>query len=1139
MADERIEGVYTIRVEDGPALRAFERMNQQLTESRLTRQALQKQIKQDIAEERNLQAVQKATGTLTAEQSARLKDVQAALKAKNATVSEAIIVERGLGGQMREVSNRLSGLEEHQLRFRDKMAQATREALEQSGVLNQLGVRTDVLKNDIQELAAAYQRGEKSEKDFRTENERLQAELVQVSQRSDKLEKEVEELNREFKAGLIDQKAYREGLSRIEEETRRAGVATSGLSQKFDTFAKGQGAELKSTLSSLAMNYVGVGAAIYGVQRVLGSAMDAVLDFDQNLAKVSALGGEYAASIDALGDAAQRIGPKFGVGPAQAVESIEALAKAGVSASDILGGALEGALVLAASGTMDAGQAAEYASAAMTQFGLSGSDVTHVADLLSAAANKAMGEVSDFGNALKFIGPVAASNNIPLEEVVGTLALFAQNGILGEMAGTSLRGALSSLTSPSKEASKELARLGVVTEDGTNKLYDANGQFKGLANTAEVLREATKDLTDEERNAALGRIFGNQQLTAANILLKSGGDAVRQWTADVNDSGIAARIAADQQDSLRGSIAKMTAAWEGAVTSIVNGKGPIANAFKAATAGAAEFFNLITKYEQQVSGEIGFSKSMGVFVDGINAGRDAMSQLSKDSDAFDEIAKKYEQRVASLRNQKDAELQLQQAIDLRAQALARVDQLEARAATGEASPRLALEIAAAKATVLETQKLIEAQKSGAAAAAAQTKAQDELTASTEKATDATKAQKAEVQNVTGSIADLNAQIQDLTTKQAQSTSSEQFATYDAQIDQLTQKVKLLKGEITQEMFDIAQGGTERMDTRITRDIGTERSLPVDLAAEGLNPNDTELLKLSLEERTAIIEEWRLQQLQSSKDYNDQLAALDIEWKNGSIATEEEYNARRNTILQEQAMAEAEIFQQSAAAFGEFLGQAFTGQLKEAEDFRKAFLKILISMVRAQVNAALIGGQGTSFFMPDSVATFGAAGLARNAILAALANGLLSGLEGAIQGFAKGGHVGDGGIIGGSWGTPIRRANGDNVLITAKSGEAILNDEQQARVRRRTGMSIGELAGLPGSSTRPSAQMPRASDYFPLGYASGGTVGYPAVSLSSSQMGQSTMISELRAVRENPVWLSLTELDRAQGRMAATREVGQA
>jgi TP901 family phage tail tape measure protein len=109
----------------------------------------------------------------------------------------------------------------------------------------------------------------------------------------------------------------------------------------------------------------------------------------------------------------------------------------------------------------------------MTQFKLSGKDVPHIADLLAAGADKALGSVQDLGQGLKFVGPVAESMGISLEQTVGTLSLFAQNGILAEQAGTGLRGVLLSLTSPSKIASDEMKKYGI-------NLYDAKGKFIGI-----------------------------------------------------------------------------------------------------------------------------------------------------------------------------------------------------------------------------------------------------------------------------------------------------------------------------------------------------------------------------------------------------------------------------------------------------------------------------------------------------------------------------------------------------------------------------------------------------------------------------------------------------------------------------------
>ncbi len=44
----------------------------------------------------------------------------------------------------------------------------------------------------------------------------------------------------------------------------------------------------------------------------------------------------------------------------------------------------------------------------MTQFGLYGKDIPHIADLLAAGAGKAQGEVSDMAIALKQAGLVAS-----------------------------------------------------------------------------------------------------------------------------------------------------------------------------------------------------------------------------------------------------------------------------------------------------------------------------------------------------------------------------------------------------------------------------------------------------------------------------------------------------------------------------------------------------------------------------------------------------------------------------------------------------------------------------------------------------------------------------------------------------------
>lgn len=298
-------------------------------------------------------------------------------------------------------------------------------------------------------------------------------------------------------------------------------------------------------------------------------AVRAFANFDEAMSAVAASGEDARGSIDALREAAIDAGARTKFSATEAAAAIENLAKAGVSAKDILGGGLDGALNLAAAGGLDVAQAAEIAATAMNQFGLSGADVPHVADLLSAAAGKAMGSVADMGAAFKFVGPVASQLGVSMEQTAGTIALLAQNGVLGEQAGTSLRGILSSLTSPSKIASDTMAELGL-------NMYNASGEFIGLEGVAGALQTSLGGLSNAERDAALGRIFGNEQITAARILYAGGAEDVKKWTDAVDDQGFAAETAAIKMDNLKGDLEKLKGSLETALIGTGEGaNGPL------------------------------------------------------------------------------------------------------------------------------------------------------------------------------------------------------------------------------------------------------------------------------------------------------------------------------------------------------------------------------------------------------------------------------------------------------------------------------------------------------------------------------------------------------------------------------------
>lgn len=320
----------------------------------------------------------------------------------------------------------------------------------------------------------------------------------------------------------------------------------------------------KSALIASGMTAAGLAVAAFGVAAVKMAA-----DFDQQMSTVQANTGATSAQMDQLRAAAIEAGASTVYSATDSADAINDLGKAGMSVTDILTGGLSGALNLAASDGMAVGDAAEYMANALSMFHLKGSQASQVADTLAAGAGKAVGNVSDFGEALNNCGAQANSFGMNVQETTGVLALFAQNGTIGAEAGTQLNSMLMKLAAPSAEASNTMKELGI-------SAYDAQHHFVGMANFAGQLQKAEKGLTDEQRNQANATIFGSYAIKAANYLYEAGESGVNKWTKAVSESGYAAEQAAAKNNNLKGDLENLSGSMESLMISVGEGaQGPL------------------------------------------------------------------------------------------------------------------------------------------------------------------------------------------------------------------------------------------------------------------------------------------------------------------------------------------------------------------------------------------------------------------------------------------------------------------------------------------------------------------------------------------------------------------------------------
>ena len=382
----------------------------------------------------------------------------------------------------------------------------------------------------------------------------------------------------------------------------RMKAATADMAKSGAANMKAHGADWDKIGKASTVAGLAIGAAVvYSAKKYM--------DFEAAMSKVGAVANSTAKEQKALGEAAIKAGQDTVFSAMQAAEAEAELLKAGISVSDVLGGALTGSLNLAAAGQIGLAQSAEIAAQAMNIFNLEGADVGHIADVLTAGANKSAAGVDDLGMALQQSGLVAKQTGLSMEDTVGVLSAFADNALKGSDAGTSLKTMLQRLTPQSAEAQAQFDKLGI-------SAYDAQGNFVGLENFAGQLKSQLSGLTPEARNSALAVMFGSDAVRGANVLYEQGAEGIRKYVAAVDDQGAAARMAARQTDNLKGDLEQLKGTFESAFINAGSGSNGGLRSLVQSITGMVNGFNNLSPAAQSAAFQIAAVSAAALLVGG-------------------------------------------------------------------------------------------------------------------------------------------------------------------------------------------------------------------------------------------------------------------------------------------------------------------------------------------------------------------------------------------------------------------------------------------------------------------------------------------------------------------------------------------
>ena len=462
-------------------------------------------------------------------------------------------------------------------------------------------------KNRLETLKQASEQAAKTAGNYDAWKEAytpIQEEIVKTNEKMDKLKKSMKSME---ESGQIDTEEYKKLQTEVDQSSDKLKELKAQKKQVDDEFGQPISPE---GFDSLQREIVETEQKLKSLKETTGSA-------SANLAKVSAVSGEFGNKVKGVGQSLLPVtGALTGVGVASTVmannfndamsqaagaldkpmsemedlrqlaiqtgqdtvfsatdagNAITELAKGGLTEADIKAGALKTTMDLAASSGMDLGEAANVVVQAMGAFGLSANESAEAANALAGAAAASSTDVEPLTQALAQCSAGAKNAGWSIQETTAVLARFADAGIEGSDAGTSLKTMLQRLAAPTDSAATMIKQLGIQTRD-------SNGDLLGASEIAEELQNKLGGLDSASRDAALSTIFGSDAMRAATVMMDSGTEGIQKYINAANDQEAAQRLANSQMSDGSRAIEELKGSLETAAIQIGDTLAPIITA---------------------------------------------------------------------------------------------------------------------------------------------------------------------------------------------------------------------------------------------------------------------------------------------------------------------------------------------------------------------------------------------------------------------------------------------------------------------------------------------------------------------------------------------------------------------------------
>lgn len=306
-----------------------------------------------------------------------------------------------------------------------------------------------------------------------------------------------------------------------------------------------------SFASNSVKAFVGGFAGMAGVSFAFMDMTQRTMEFEKSLSGLKSLTGLGAEEMEYLKNAAIKLGSTSTQTASQVVEAYKLIGSQQpelLKNKEALNEVTKQAIVLAEAAGMDVPSAAKALSGSINQMGESASVAGEYVNILAAASQTGSADIGYLSKAIEKSGGAASSVGIRYNELVAAIEAIAPKITEASEAGTNLRNIFLILESSSDK----------------NLKPSVVGLSKALDNLAAKNLDATQ----------MTKLFGRESVTAA-LALVNAKDQYNDYVRAITGTNTAIEQQRINNDNLAGSIKALSSEWEGFILTLNKSNGQL------------------------------------------------------------------------------------------------------------------------------------------------------------------------------------------------------------------------------------------------------------------------------------------------------------------------------------------------------------------------------------------------------------------------------------------------------------------------------------------------------------------------------------------------------------------------------------